>query len=73
MKYQAAINIWNLTEQERKALQIGQWVYAGDPSNKGRFYGQGCSTVVAWLGNGKNRWTNYCRAIHQYGQTVTKI
>ena len=72
MKYQPAINIWDLNDTERKRLPIGQWVYAGDPANKGRFYGDGRSgTVVAWHDLGKRKgWKRYCRALYDYGQTV---
>lgn len=71
MRYSKAINIWDLSDSERANLQIGQWVYAGDKSNMGRFYGQGRSTVVAWLNNGKGRWSGYCKAIYDYGRTVS--
>lgn len=70
MRYTKAIDIWKLDSNQRKALPIGQWVYAGEPNNKGRFYGEGRSTVVAWLGNGKGRWPAYCKALHNYGKTV---
>jgi hypothetical protein len=71
MKYQPALDVWTLTDHQRAALQIGQWVYAGDRSNMGRFYGQGRSTVVAWHNNGKRiGWRNYCRSLYDYGQTV---
>ena len=73
MKYQPALDIWTLDDKQRSALQIGQWVYAGEPSTKGRFYGHGHSTVVAWYNNGKRiGWQNYCRALYDYGQTVTR-
>ena len=70
MRYQPALNIWNLSPEQIKALPIGQWIYAGDPSTKGRFYGQGRSTVIAWHGRGKGRWAEYCKALHAYGKTV---
>lgn len=70
MKYTRAFNIWNLSDDMRKRIPIGQWVYAGDPANKGRFYGQGRSTVVAWLGNGRSDWKAYCAAIKDYGRSV---
>jgi len=70
MKFKPAINIWTLNDVERATLQIGQWVYAGDRSNMGRFYGQGRSTVVAWCGNGRGRWRSYTSAIRDYGRTV---
>jgi hypothetical protein len=70
MKYKAAVNIWNLNEKGLQNLQIGQWVYAGNRDTMGRFYGQGRTTVVAWVGNGKGRWKEYTKAIYDYGQTV---
>jgi len=71
MKYQPAINIWDLSDEQRRKLPIGQWVYAGDPTNKGRFYGQGRSAVVAWNDLGRRKvWKSYCKALYDYGQTV---
>ena len=50
MKYKKAFNIWQVPSYLRKGIHPGQWVYAGDPSNKGQYLGQtkmGCD-VVAW-------------------------
>jgi hypothetical protein len=49
-KYQRTVDIWRLDCEQRRALQIGQWVRAGDGGTIGRFYGEGATTVVAWLG-----------------------
>jgi len=73
MRYTRAFNIWNLSDEQRKRIPIGQWVYAGDPSNKGRFYGQGRTTVVAWLGNGRGRWRSYCEMIKNYGSREARL
>ncbi|CAB4124962.1 hypothetical protein UFOVP63_45 [uncultured Caudovirales phage] len=71
MRYHKAVNIWNLNEIQLKRLPIGQWVYAGDPANKGRFYGQGRTTVVAWFNYGKRPdWVSYCAKLRDYGRTV---
>jgi hypothetical protein len=72
MRYRHAINIWNWSDEQLRTLPIGQWVYAGHRSVMGRFYGQGKTTVVAWVGNGKGRWRSYCEAIRDYGRTVRR-
>jgi hypothetical protein len=73
-RYQKALDIWPLSPEERAGLAIGQWVFAGEPENKGRFYGEGrASTVVAWLGNAKGKRGNYrayMAAIRDYGRSV---
>lgn len=46
-RYQPALDIWTLDDTQRAALQPGQWVYAGERSNMGRFYGQGAATGKA--------------------------
>lgn len=75
-RFQPAIDIWALSDEERARLPIGQWVYAGDRSNLGRFYGQGASTVVAWLGNARSKrngsYQAYMTALRDYGATVRK-
>lgn len=75
MKFQKALNIWNATEAEIKKLQAGQWVYAGQPENKGRFLGvrKSGSVVVAWLGNEKAQGNyyerlNYIRTLRTYAK-----
>lgn len=69
-RYQPALDIWALDDTQRAALQPGQWVYAGERSNMGRFYGQGASTVVAWRGNWKGRFREYTKALRDYGRSV---
>ncbi len=53
MKFTSAFNIWEVPANLLKHVQAGQWVYAGDRSNKGRFLGVKASgtVVVAWQGN----------------------
>lgn len=73
MRYTKAIDIWTLSDEERSKVQIGQWVYAGEPEVKGRFYGQGRSTVVAWYTHGRRiGWKSYCASLRDYGRTVRK-
>lgn len=57
MKFRKALDIWQLNEEERKQLQPGQWVFAGNPNDKGVWCGQRSSgaDVVAWYMNAKNR------------------
>ena len=42
MKYQKTLNIWNLSQEERRALPAGQWIRAGeslDPHHRGIWCG----------------------------------
>lgn len=75
-RFKPAFNIWDVPENERHTIQPGQWVFAGDPANKGRFYGSGSSDVVAWLGNA-NAWRKreggirgYFRFMSRYGMEI---
>lgn len=56
-KYTKPVNVWNLNSEERKALQPGQWVYAGTPDSKGIWCGQKSNgvDVVAWYENAKRQ------------------
>jgi hypothetical protein len=53
-----------------KHIQPGQWVYAGDKSNKGIFLGikKSGTVVVAWYGNAKNAkcFREYIKTLHTY-------
>lgn len=69
-RYTKTVDIWTLSDDQRRDLAIGQWVTAGPDGGKGRFYGQGHSTVVAWLGNCKGRYRSYMATIAQYGRQV---
>lgn len=79
-RYTKALDIWQLDDTQRAVLQIGQWVYAGDRDNLGRFYGQGsASTVVAWKGNARaarkgmpGGYFGYMAALRDYGRTVIR-
>ena len=70
-KYRRTVDIWRLDCEQRRALQIGQWVRAGDGGTIGRFYGEGATTVVAWLGNDRGRgsgYNSYMAALRDYGR-----
>lgn len=69
-KFLPTINIDNLSSEERKALQPGQWVRAGEDGPTGRFFGEGASTVVAWskrLPKGKRHF-EYLKRYAQFGR-----
>lgn len=74
MRYQKAINIWNMQDNEIKKLQSGQWVYGGELKNKGMFLGvkKSGTVVVAWLGNAKfqDSYKGYIKALSQYARAV---
>lgn len=75
-KYTRTVNIWNLDTEQRRKLQIGQWVRAGYDGPIGRFYGEGAVTVVAWLGNARGHrkekggmgYQAYMTALYDYGR-----
>ena len=72
MKFLKAMDIQALDEAQRKRLQVGQWVYAGNRSCMGKFLGvKRCGTVVvAWQGNAAKRgdvWM-YWRELLQYAR-----
>lgn len=73
-RFQTCVDIWDLSEDERSRLQVGQWVTAGPGGQKGRFYGHGQTTVVAWLSNARayRDFRGYLRTIRDYGRTVTR-
>ena len=55
-KYQKIVDIWSLTQEQRKGLQAGQWITAGKGGKfetKGIWCGVGRSgnDVAIWLGN----------------------
>jgi hypothetical protein len=74
MKYQKAINIWNMSDSEIKKLQSGQWVYGDNVNNKGMFLGMKKSgtIVVAWLGNASQQksYKGYIKALSNYAKAV---
>lgn len=73
-KYTRTVNIWNLTPAMRSKLQIGQWVRAGYDGPIGRFYGEGATTVVAWLDNARAHrggigYGGYMSTMRDYGRS----
>lgn len=72
MRYVKTFDIWKLDENQRKRIAIGQWVTAGENGPKGRFYGQGRTTVVAWLDNARRDYRSYMANIRDYGRKVSK-
>lgn len=71
MKFTKAIDIWTLTKEQMGKLLPGQWVYAGDRSSMGRFYGIRSTgvVVVAWKDNAKNNdYFTYCKALSNYSR-----
>ena len=70
-KFVPAFDIWQVPDYLRPHIQPGQWVYAGDRSHFGRFYGASMRTcVVAWQGNAKGRGKAYQRAYSDYARGV---
>jgi len=53
MKFTHAFDIWSVPVDLLKHAQPGQWVYAGNKADKGRFLGvkRSGTVVVAWQGN----------------------
>ena len=73
-RFLPTLDIWTLDDAQRASLQVGQWVTAGQDGPKGRFYGQGRSTVVAWIGNAKGSrdYRGYMATLRDYGRSVTR-
>lgn len=73
-KFVPAFDIWQVPDYLRPHIQPGQWVYAGDRSHLGRFYGASMRTcVVAWQGNAKGRGKAYQRVYSDYGKSVRNV
>ena len=55
MKYTPAFNVWEVPVELLKFAQPGQWVYAGDKTTRGRFWGvkRSGTVVVSWHENAK--------------------
>lgn len=73
MKYIQAFNIWNIPQELIRYIQPGQWVYAGNKSNKGIFQGIKSNgiIVVAWKGNIDNKpdKREYIKALRDYAKS----
>lgn len=73
MRFTKAVDVWALSDDERRRLQPGQWVFCGEPQYLGRFYAQSeTTTVVAHLNGHRKGWPSYCRTIRDYGRSLTK-
>lgn len=72
MKFTSSFDIWSVPVDLLKHAQPGQWVYAGNKDNKGRFLGVKASgsVVVAWHGNTKSRTdkAGYIKALRAYAK-----
>jgi hypothetical protein len=75
MRYQPTINIHNLTDTQRAALQVGQWVATTDqvtkPEERGIYLGikPSGSVVVAWHGNAKgHNYRVYVKTLRAYAR-----
>lgn len=70
MKYTKAVNVWALSQDQRKQLQIGQWVTAGSGlgSAKGQWLGQKASgsDVAAWHHKGIKGWKSKVSTLRAY-------
>jgi hypothetical protein len=75
MQYTKPLNIWSMSQQQIHQMQPGQWVYAGNPADRGQFLGvkPSGSVVVAWRNNAANHGKNrlaYIRNLRQYAKGV---
>ena len=70
MKYTKAVDVWALSQEQRKQLQIGQWVTAGSTagSAKGQWLGQKASgsDVAAWHHTGIKGWKSKVSTLRAY-------
>lgn len=71
-KYTKTIDIWEIPEEKRGDIPIGQWVSAGPDGPRGRFLGHGRATVVAWLPNARGRYRQYMATLRDYGRSISK-
>lgn len=72
-RFTKTVDIWTLDDAQRAQLQPGQWVQAGEDGPKGRFFGQGRSTVCAWLGNARRDYRGYMNFMAGYGRNVRRM
>lgn len=72
MKFLPAFNIWAVPAELLAKAQPGQWVYAGNPEDRGIFLGvkRSGTIVVAWHGNAKNQssYRDYVNTLRQYAK-----
>jgi len=72
MQYTRPQNIWNMSIDQMRQMQPGQWVFAGHKGDKGQFLGvkKSNSVVVAWHGNAKRQrgYIQYIRSLRQFAK-----
>lgn len=72
MLYSKPVDIWQLSDAQIKKLQVGQWIYGGEPKNLGRFLGvkKSRTVVVAWQGNAsfQDSYNGYIQALLNYAR-----
>jgi len=72
MRYSKPVDIWQLSDKQIKRLQVGQWIYAGDSKNIGRFLGvkKSNTVVVAWQGNAsfQESYKGYIQTLLNYAR-----
>jgi len=70
MRYTQPRNIWNMSHDDMRQMQPGQWVYAGDRSSRGRFLGVKTNdvVVVAWHENARRHqvYIEYIRNLRNF-------
>jgi len=72
MRYSKPVDIWQLSDKQIKQLQVGQWVFAGESKNIGRFLGikKSNTVVVAWQGNAsfQESYKGYIQTLLNYAR-----
>jgi hypothetical protein len=70
MKYTKAVDVWALSQEQRKQLQVGQWVLAGSGGAKGQWLGQKASgsDVAAWHHYGIKGWRAKVSTLRAYAK-----
>lgn len=74
MRYVQAFDIWSVPKELLVHVQPGQWVFAGERDNRGRFWGVKPSgvVVVAWLENARRSgdYEDYMRCLRDYARDM---
>jgi hypothetical protein len=72
MQYSKPVDIWQLSDKQIKQLQVGQWIFAGNSKNIGRFLGvkKSNTVVVAWQGNAsfQKSYSDYIQILLNYAR-----
>ena len=73
MQYTTPQDVWKMSTAQMQKLQPGQWVYAGDKSSKGRFWGvkKSGTIVVAWYMNAVNSgdYNGYQKTLKEFAKS----